>query len=138
MHDHALFQAVCNSPEDQSLRLIAADWFEDQGDEPRADFIRRQCELASLPAGDPRAAALLEHVQRLLVAHRRRWNAPIHRFLGRGPLRNEVRSRRGRIRGWGYRRGFVEYLSLEAGAFADHADILFQLGPLRKVRMFPL
>lgn len=46
MTDHSSFlAAICADPDDDSLRLIYADWLEDQGDADRAEFIRVQCEL---------------------------------------------------------------------------------------------
>lgn len=41
---HAGFIAdICEHPEDDSIRLIYADWLEDHGDPERAEFIRVQC-----------------------------------------------------------------------------------------------
>lgn len=36
---------ICEHPEDDSIRLIYADWLEDHGDPERAEFIRVQVEL---------------------------------------------------------------------------------------------
>ncbi len=40
-----LLAAICRDPADDQLRLVAADWLEEQGDTDRAEFIRVQCEL---------------------------------------------------------------------------------------------
>jgi len=42
------FRDILANPEDDTPRLIYADWLDDQGDEARAEFIRLQCELARL------------------------------------------------------------------------------------------
>jgi uncharacterized protein (TIGR02996 family) len=131
----ALFRAILAAPDDEALRLIYADWLEDQGD-PRAEFVRVQCALARLPEGHPERTALAAREAHLLAAHRRRWNGELHRLLSRTPLRNAVPARRGLVRGWTYRRGLVEEITVEARAFLDHAATLFQLGPLREVRFF--
>lgn len=42
----ALVRAVCAAPQDDSPRLVYADWLDDNGQPERAEFIRVQCELA--------------------------------------------------------------------------------------------
>ena len=41
-------RAIIEHPEDDTPRLIYADWLEENGDPDRAEFIRVQCELARL------------------------------------------------------------------------------------------
>ena len=136
MYDEdALFRAVLADPDDDAPRLVYADWLEERGD-PRAEFIRVQCERASLPAADPRAAELRARERALLAAYRRRWNGPLHRALAAGPLRNQVGARRRMIRGWAYRRGFVEAVAMQLGAFLRHGDSIFALGPVQYLRLF--
>lgn len=43
-----LLRAICDRPHDDTLRLIAADWWEEAGECDRAEFVRVQCELADL------------------------------------------------------------------------------------------
>jgi uncharacterized protein (TIGR02996 family) len=44
----AFLAAVLESPDDDTPRLIFADWLEENGDPERAEFIRAQCDLAQL------------------------------------------------------------------------------------------
>jgi uncharacterized protein (TIGR02996 family) len=44
-----LLQAICEAPDDDTPRLIYADWLTDHGQPDRAEFIRAQIELANLP-----------------------------------------------------------------------------------------
>lgn len=44
----ALFAAVCANPEEDTPRLMFADWLDEHGEPERAEFIRLQCELARL------------------------------------------------------------------------------------------
>jgi uncharacterized protein (TIGR02996 family) len=44
--------AILADPKDDTPRLIYADWLDDAGEYDRAEFIRVQCELASLPPFD--------------------------------------------------------------------------------------
>jgi uncharacterized protein (TIGR02996 family) len=44
----ALLAAICANPEEDTPRLVYADWLEENGEHERAEFIRLQCELARL------------------------------------------------------------------------------------------
>ena len=66
----AFLQAIRESPDDDGPRLMYADWLTERGD-PRGEFIRLQCELAQLPAGDPRRRELEEGTEALLKVHER-------------------------------------------------------------------
>ena len=45
----AFLKAICDSPDDDTPRLVYADWLTEHGEESRAEFIRVQCELARTP-----------------------------------------------------------------------------------------
>jgi len=40
---------ICQTPEDDNVRLYFADWLEEHGEGERGEFIRVQCDLAKLP-----------------------------------------------------------------------------------------
>jgi uncharacterized protein (TIGR02996 family) len=42
----AFIQAICECPEDDTLRLVFADWLEEHGETDYSTFIRVQCEMA--------------------------------------------------------------------------------------------
>src|SRR5262245_41227666 len=66
--------ATCKAlPEDDTPRLVLADWLDDHGEEARAELVRLQCRLAGLPTGAPERAALWAREQELLTAHRQTW-----------------------------------------------------------------
>jgi uncharacterized protein (TIGR02996 family) len=46
--DPGLLRSVLQSPQDDSARLVAADWLEEHGESEHAEFIRLQLELAKL------------------------------------------------------------------------------------------
>jgi uncharacterized protein (TIGR02996 family) len=46
----ALLRTVVSDPRDNTARLVFADWFEENGEPKRAEFIRLQVELAKWPA----------------------------------------------------------------------------------------
>jgi uncharacterized protein (TIGR02996 family) len=88
-------QAIRESPADDDLRLVFADWLEDQGD-PRGELMRLEVELARLPEDDPQRHVLQQASFRLQEEHAEEWV---------GPLRDRVE--------WSFRRGMF---SVEARA----------------------
>src|SRR5438105_1256378 len=103
---HAAFlNAIRAAPEDDTARLVYADFLDEQGSPAhaaRAEFIRVQIELARLPETDPFRPALEDHENYLLRTHEAAW-------LGELPKS---------ITGWAFERGFLTELTGEAAAFA--------------------
>ena len=81
----ALRAAIRANPEDDAPRLVYADWLQEHGDEPRAEFIRVQCALEKL--GDDRRKGRKERVplekrqKALLAKHGKAWLAPFRSRL---------------------------------------------------------
>jgi uncharacterized protein (TIGR02996 family) len=71
----AFIQAIQEPPEDDAPRLVFADWLDENGDEPRAEFIRLQCRLPHL-RDDLEFARLRQREQELLEEHRAGWLGP--------------------------------------------------------------
>ena len=75
-HEQAFLEAIAQEPDDDGLRLIYADWLEDAGGPEsccRAEFIRVQLKLASLPEGDAERAELLARARALRLDHEPVW-----------------------------------------------------------------
>jgi uncharacterized protein (TIGR02996 family) len=68
----AFLQAIRESPDDDTPRLVFADWLSERGN-VRGEFIRVQCELARMAEDDPGRPALAEREKELLAAHQREW-----------------------------------------------------------------
>jgi uncharacterized protein (TIGR02996 family) len=118
-HDDAFLQAICEEPDDDTPRLIYADWLEEQGDADRAEFIRVQVQLARLPPADERRRALKVRERGLLKEHETTWAGPL----------------RGRVESWKFRRGFIEQITTGATKFLTKTERLFRLAPIRQVRL---
>jgi uncharacterized protein (TIGR02996 family) len=116
-HRDALLQEILANPDDDTPRLVYADYVEEHGDEARADFIRIQCQLARMDEGDARRPALEAREKQLQDAHRSAWLDP---FYFRGVFL------------WEFRRGFVERVTMHADRFLKHAAALFDLAPVRE------
>jgi uncharacterized protein (TIGR02996 family) len=119
--DHAFLQGVIEQPDDAAPRLVYADWLEENGDPDRAEFIRTQCQLAALPAADPRRPALEARERDLLAGHAREWAEPL----------------RGLVDGWAFSRGFIERVDVEKTreAFFARLPEVWELAPLRGLRL---
>lgn len=108
--------AIAEAPDDDTPRLVFADWLEEQGD-PRGEFIRRQCELEQLDEDDPARPEHESRCQLLLSIHERKW------LGGLPPL----------VHRWRFRRGLVDWVQVSAKNFLAHGDELFSLAPIRQV-----
>ncbi|MBV9124085.1 MAG: TIGR02996 domain-containing protein, partial [Planctomycetes bacterium] len=115
-NEAAFLQAILAEPEEDLLRLLFADWLEEQGD-PRADFIRVQCALARLAEEDPRRNELLQQQRDLWALHGEEWARPLA----------------GLVRKYCFRRGFVEEIGLELEAFLDHGEELCGQFPIQQI-----
>lgn len=64
--------AILAEPDNNEPRLVYADWLEERGD-PRAEFIRAQCELTRKKISRKMRTLLQEREQTLLQAHGEQW-----------------------------------------------------------------
>jgi uncharacterized protein (TIGR02996 family) len=83
-------------PEDDTPRLILADWLTDH-DDPRGEFVHLQCRLAAMQQTAPGWAELRQREQELQTRHQSDWLGPLR------PL----------VRFWQFRRGLLE-ITVEA------------------------
>jgi|GEM_PF-3004317 len=121
----ALFQLICNDPDDPCHRLIYADWLDEHGDaagRARAQFIRLQCRLAEQRETTPDDPLLAEE-KRLWEKHRKTWLADVPRHL--------------RTKDLVFHRGFLEEVHLTVQAFLKYAGPLFDTHPLYRLKIQP-
>jgi uncharacterized protein (TIGR02996 family) len=116
---YAFLDAVIENPDDDTPRLVFADWLEEQGRGPRAEFIRVQCELARLTEESPRRKKLARREKALLKEWGERWAAPLWQLASE----------------WVYRRGFIEQVVIGpvCGTAPHLLKGLFELAPVRHV-----
>jgi uncharacterized protein (TIGR02996 family) len=96
--------------DDDTPRLVFADWLAENGHDDRAEFIRVQIERARLPAWDPAQVRLRLREQELLEQHGEQWLAELPVIEG--------------ARWEGFRRGIVaevSFASFEAMRQSAHA-----------------
>jgi uncharacterized protein (TIGR02996 family) len=123
----AFLQAIIEEPDDDTPRLVYADWLDEHGEDDRAEFIRVQCLQASLPWDDDRQSELLAREARLLARHYEEWTA----VCGGWPDRESDGSP-----GIGFRRGFIEHLRhAQLDYFLEWAHAIFAACPVRHLQM---
>jgi uncharacterized protein (TIGR02996 family) len=70
-------QAIVENPDDDTPRLVYADWLDEHCEPARAEFIRVQCELARLQEWDDEWKPLSLRADELLQQHRAEWEAEL-------------------------------------------------------------
>lgn len=70
---NAFLRQIRENPDDDALRLVFADWLDENGDPERAEFIRAQIELSRTEHLAPGWLELHSRQSKLLAANRTRW-----------------------------------------------------------------
>jgi uncharacterized protein (TIGR02996 family) len=113
----AFREDILAHPEDDTPRLIFADWLDEHGQPERGEYIRVQIELARLDEDDPRWPELESRAMELIRQHEKKW------------ARRETESLGGC---YFWARGFVEGVEfVKYTDFLAAAPRLFQLCPIR-------
>lgn len=113
----ALRRAIVADPDDDTPRLIYADWLDENNRPDRAAFIRHQIEAARAEPDSPRARDAARRAAELLDANNAVWS-------------RHVRTKVVRV---DYVRGFIGHATIDAGRFAEVAPQLFAAEPVQSV-----
>jgi uncharacterized protein (TIGR02996 family) len=116
-HD-ALLQAILDDPDDDAPRLVYADWLEEHGDAERGEFIRAQLRFADPALKGPRRWSLRARIHALFLRHEAAWAGPVPAL----------------VLAYEFRRGFIEFVEMQAVDFPSHAELLFRSTPLRHLK----
>ena len=121
--EETFLSAILAQPDDDTVRLVYADWLAEHGDPDRGEFIRVEVELARTPpdtiAAERRRSVLYGRRAELLKRHKAAWLAPF------APHARES----------SFERGFVQFFEVSAAAFAEHAGRWAALTPLTRVKI---
>ncbi len=111
-------------PDDDTPRLIFADWLDDEGDGERAEFIRGQIERAQLPKWDARQVRLRLRESELIKQHGEKWKQELPTIKGVE---------------WGeFRRGFVASASIDTFQILQkNASACWAAAPIEVVSFAP-
>jgi uncharacterized protein (TIGR02996 family) len=126
----AFQRAIAEKPDDDTPRLIYADWLEENGWPEQAEFIRLDIELAAAGAGEGgsgrrRRDRRWKHREQLLDAHRAAWLWPLGDLLDGGRRPPTFR----------YVRGFAAELSIAPPLFVENAAAICAFQPITRVRL---
>jgi uncharacterized protein (TIGR02996 family) len=114
----ALRAGVLLNPDDDTVRLVYADWLEENGEPERGGFVRAQVWAA---LGEPYSPAVRQHLdtaRKLFEGRGASWAAAVRRFVLQ----------------WQFARGFVEHVAVDVTGFPLHATELFALEPIRSLK----
>lgn len=104
--DDAFLRAITENPDDDTPRLIYADWLEERGD-PRGEFIRIQIAVAHERYCAARRLPLEARERELLEHHQDTWLGTLRPMLTR----------------WSFRRGFLDTVAVPASVYLQHTAI---------------
>src|SRR5262245_52495484 len=118
----ALLGAIVAHPDDDTARLVYADWLQENGDEEQATFIRDSIKLALMKPKGKTWRTLLEELRDTLAEYREEWCAP----FGIGETALVVR----------YERGFPLRVICDCpDAFFEAAETWMTFIPIRGVEI---
>jgi uncharacterized protein (TIGR02996 family) len=81
MTHNDFMQEILANPDDDTPRLIYADWLDEYGDSLQAEFIRTQCELAKFPRHDPQFMEVFKREHPLRLRYEPIWRQTIPTWL---------------------------------------------------------
>jgi len=119
----ALLRSILDTPDDDTPRVVYADWLEEHDQSERAEFIRLQCALAqrfrerSYVADDALLMTQWERQNELLRTYRATWLNELPPWVG-------VQY---------FRRGFISSIQVTAAQWIDQGNALEQMTPLDTV-----
>jgi uncharacterized protein (TIGR02996 family) len=122
--EDALIAAVCAAPEDDTPRLVCADWLDENGQTERAELIRVEVAIERLPADDPQRRALVWRARELHYHHERAFGAGLPRAVQRFTCH--------------FRRGFVARVCGSVAAFLKAGAALVRHFPLEQADLSDL
>jgi uncharacterized protein (TIGR02996 family) len=119
--DGLLRDVIARADED-TPRLILADWYDEHDDPERAEFIRLQIQRSHLDNLDPEAWRLNDRIGRLSGKHQERWMAELPRLEG--------------IRLGGFERGLPAWAKpAPPSAWPRHEEAVFAAAPINRLEV---
>src|SRR5262245_211484 len=117
----SLIRAIRDNPDDDTVRLVYADFVEEEGDTARGEFIRVQVALSRMPAGDPARRSLEDREHELLAEHE-------------GHLLGVDCNADGLVE-WEFHRGFVHEIAATPTFMLNEGVALCSDNPVRRWRV---
>ncbi|HEY1191794.1 MAG TPA: TIGR02996 domain-containing protein [Gemmata sp.] len=118
----ALLRSIRDTPDEDTPRLVYADYLDEEGHAARAEFIRVQVKRARLPEYDPQRARLEDREHELLAEHECEW-------LGVPPDDTDE------LTEWEFERGFVHEVAASPVFMRGPGAGLCAAHPVRRWRV---
>jgi uncharacterized protein (TIGR02996 family) len=118
----ALLRTIRDMPDEDTPRLVYADYLDEEGNSARAEFIRVQIERANLPEDDARRNALEDREHELLAEHECSWLGVAYDNMDE-------------VAGWTFERGFVEEVAASPYFMREPGADLCAAHPIRRWRV---
>jgi uncharacterized protein (TIGR02996 family) len=124
MTERDFLAAICAAPEDDDLRLVYADWLEDQGESLQAEYVRVAVEFSQIEdEHDPRRQLVADRERELERLHSGPWQQRLADYLP-----DHLRSRW--LSNLHYSRGLPGWIASDISQFAQDADELMKIFPI--------
>lgn len=81
-----LLRAVCENPDDDTPRLVFADWLDENGEPERAEFIRTQVSSERIGLSSEEGDKLFWRERELLSIHEGAWRSSLPRAMREQPF----------------------------------------------------
>jgi len=132
--EHALLAAIRANPEEDTPRLVYADWLDEhatrEAQRARAEFIRLECEAARIDSrylsdhGAAPQTAIALRIEALWQEYGNEWQAE---------LKGQMRSLPDEPWSFFFKLGFPEEVAASAELLISHGEDIFRLGPITRV-----
>ncbi len=114
----ALRRAILAQPDDDTLRLVYADWLDENAKPERAAFVRAQVWAAQAEPFSPDARKHFSAADRIPKTQKDEWAKTV----------------RQRVLEWRFGRGFIEHAAVDIATFPRDAATLFAAEPIQSLR----
>lgn len=112
-----LMKDILKNRDEDTPRLVFADWLQDHGERERGEFLLLQCQMAYTPEEDPAYPRLRLRERQLWHNHKEAWARPFQQF---------------RCKTF-FRRGFVDEISIHARDIIRYGEKLRSMAPIRRI-----
>jgi uncharacterized protein (TIGR02996 family) len=116
----AFMTAIVATPDDDTARLVFADWLDEHGESARAEFIRLGCQHARLDEDNPQWWPLKHRLDALEQKHSEEWEQDLPPWARKGVS---------------FRRGFVSGIVTSATLWIKRSEKLLSAAPITSVRL---
>lgn len=121
----AFLRMIAANPDDDTPRLVFADWLDEHDEPERAEFIRLQIRLARMSQDDAQVGDLRTRETELILAHQHSWNQSWMQSHGSSNSFCRVV----------YQRGFPEVLTWGRSSTAALPELLSQAVTIRRLQV---